>query len=129
MKKITKTVYYCEHCNKHGLSASAMTTHERKCMSNPENIRACLNCIFLEEIEKQYTRKYQNAVDDFSYEDRVAKGFKCLKLNKAIYHVRAEIKDLPQKWPDTFEGQEPMPKECEHSYNTFDYWNDFKGDW
>ena len=129
MKKINKIVYYCDYCNKHGLSASSMTVHERKCMSNPENIRACLNCIFLEEVEIPYTREYGNGVDDTNYEDKVATGFKCLKLNKYIYHVRAEVKDLHKKWPETFKGQEPMPKECEHTYNTFDYWNDFKCNW
>lgn len=129
MKKITKPVYHCDHCKKHGLSISAMVTHERKCMSNPENHRACIDCIFLDEIGIPYTIEFQTDVDDYRYDDRVARGFKCLKLNKSIYHVKAEIKDLPKKWSKTFEGQEPMPKECEHQFKNIDYWTEFGSIW
>lgn len=42
MKIIKKNVYYCEHCKKKGLSASAMTKHERGCTANPK--RECRMC-------------------------------------------------------------------------------------
>lgn len=39
MNAKTKTVYYCDHCKKHGLSRPAMENHERKCVRNP--VRVC----------------------------------------------------------------------------------------
>lgn len=38
MRATTKTVYYCDHCRKHGLSRVAMEKHERVCTLNPERI-------------------------------------------------------------------------------------------
>jgi hypothetical protein len=34
----TKTVYYCGHCRKHGLSRHAMEKHEQHCTLNPERV-------------------------------------------------------------------------------------------
>ena len=129
MKKIIKTVCYCEYCKKHGLSASAMTVHERKCMSNPDNNRACLDCIYLEETKIPYTVEYQRGVDSFDYKDKESTGFKCLKLDKLIYHVKAELNKLPGKWPETFEDQEPMPKECVHQLRNMEYWEEWGFGW
>lgn len=35
MRILTKKVYYCEYCKKHGLSRHAMEKHERHCTLNP----------------------------------------------------------------------------------------------
>jgi len=40
VRVVTKNVFYCDHCRKHGLSRYAMENHERKCTLNPK--RACL---------------------------------------------------------------------------------------
>jgi hypothetical protein len=42
MKTKTKKVYYCEYCNKHGLSAGHMRRHEERCVKNPN--RRCGFC-------------------------------------------------------------------------------------
>jgi len=42
MRTIKKNVYYCDYCNKHGLSASHIVTHERYCTANPS--RRCRLC-------------------------------------------------------------------------------------
>lgn len=42
MKVKTKKVYYCEFCNKHNLSVSAITNHEKHCTLNPD--RKCGVC-------------------------------------------------------------------------------------
>lgn len=110
MRKVLKPVYYCDHCKKHGLSASHITTHEKKCWSNPDNKRACLDCIHLEETEIKYIYDTGLGFDV----TRKSISFKCKKLNKLIYHVKAEHQKLPEKYPETFEEQEPMPKKCEH---------------
>lgn len=110
MKKVLKPVYYCNHCKKHGLSASHITTHEKKCWSNPDNIRPCMDCIHLEETKVEYKKDTGMGFDV----KMSAVSFKCKKLDKLIYHVKAEFKNLPQRFPETFIGQEPMPKKCEH---------------
>lgn len=43
MKIVKKDVYYCDHCNKRGLSKGAMNTHEKHCTANPD--RECRMCI------------------------------------------------------------------------------------
>ena len=53
MKTVTKPVYYCEHCKKHGLSKSAMTYHESICFNNPINFRPCFGCVNLEKKETE----------------------------------------------------------------------------
>lgn len=40
--------YWCDHCNKAGLSARSMTTHEQHCTLNPE--RSCRVCNLLNGI-------------------------------------------------------------------------------
>ena len=36
MKTIKKNVYYCDYCNKRGLSAAHMKKHEKGCTLNPD---------------------------------------------------------------------------------------------
>lgn len=131
MKTLRKEVYYCDHCKRHGLSAGLMTVHENRCLSNPKNIRACIGCIFLEEIEIPYTVISQIAFDEFQYTDKVTTGFKCLhpSINHKMYHVKAEFKKLPEKYPETFADQHPMPLECEHLYTDIELINQFYNYW
>lgn len=35
MLTITRSVYYCEHCKRHRLTASAIEKHEPRCIYNP----------------------------------------------------------------------------------------------
>lgn len=44
MKQRTKEVYYCDHCNKHGLVKSAMERHILSCTKNPDNFHPCFTC-------------------------------------------------------------------------------------
>ncbi len=50
MKTIKKNVYYCDFCKKKGLSASAMTKHEKHCTGNLD--RECRMCGFLPDYRK-----------------------------------------------------------------------------
>lgn len=110
MKELTKKVYYCDHCKKHGLSKGAMSRHEKWCNYNPENRRACEGCKCLDETTISYV------VDEGTegQHTRNSKTFWCVKLSKMLYPVKAEKKDLPNKFPHIFAEQSPMPKTCEH---------------
>lgn len=103
------TVYQCDHCKRKMFVKSAMERHEKWCGNNPNNFKACSGCKFIEEttIEWDY-----DAFD--GYGTAKSKAFRCTKLDKMLYPLKVEKKGLPEKYPETFDGQDPMPKECEH---------------
>lgn len=110
--KTGQTVYYCDHCKKKLLRKKAMEHHEKYCASNPDNRRACEGCEHLEEttVEVEYG-------DDYYTNEPVirrVKAFRCKKLDKMLYPIKAEQRRLPERYPWTFENQEPMPRTCEH---------------
>lgn len=105
------TVYRCDYCKKKMFRKGAMERHERLCDSNPENSKACSGCSFLQET----TVEVYSGTDPYGDErTRDVKAFRCTKLDKMLYPLKVEQKGLVEKYPDTFEDQEPMPKECEH---------------
>jgi len=59
MKTIKKNVYYCDFCNKKGLSASHISIHEKHCTANPKRI--CRTCeanpdidSYIQELKKRF---------------------------------------------------------------------------
>lgn len=107
------TLYKCEFCKKKLQVKHAMVRHEEFCSKNPKNIKACSMCVFLKETTVEYTKFYFNGYSE-SEQDVKAKGFKCEKLNKLLYPTKVEKLDLPNRFPETFADQEPMPNKCEH---------------
>ena len=60
MKTIKKNVYYCEYCNKHGLSAGSMSKHEKHCTANPDReCRLCGNSINVGEVAKKLSSRFK----------------------------------------------------------------------
>lgn len=110
MKIKIKNVYYCSFCTKHGLSKHSMEKHEKYCYSNPENKIACSDCANCVEQTKEIY--YDDMYDGREY--RPAKTFLCTKLNQRMYHFKALKKDLINRFPETFNGEILMPKDCEH---------------
>ena len=107
------TLYYCSHCSKRYEKEYACVKHEHWCSSNPKNFKICGNdCQHLEEVKVEY----------YDYSDRPvnAKGFYCKAKEINIYPLVVERKGLVEKYPETFEDAEPMPKECK-LYKS-DYW-------
>lgn len=105
MKEITKTIYYCDHCNKRYIAQKKrMTRHELMCSANPENKRACYECVFLEEIPTWYYVKNVNG----ELEAKKAKGFYCKKKEVELYPPI-----LDHKGVEVEEHKQPMPKQCE----------------
>lgn len=111
------SIYICEHCKKRYFKKHACEKHEVICYSNPVNFRACSGCDYLHQIE--------NTVyfDTFNGEgSRKFKSFECTKLKKILYPFKVEAKGLLNKYPESFEDQEPMPKHCDkHSDLTNDW--------
>jgi hypothetical protein len=104
------TVYHCDHCKKKMFRKGAMEHHEKWCPKSPENIKACTYCSHLEETE---VTVYWDGYDG-SHESK-RKGFRCTKLDKLLYPLSVQRRGLDGRFPEHFEEQEPMPKECEHT--------------
>lgn len=109
-------VYICEHCKRKMFRKHAMALHEPACFSNPENKRACSGCEHLQQIEILYY------FDHFDGEHEAkTKGFKCNKLDKIMYPYKVEKMGLNTMYPESFEDQIPMPKECEYFDSGFNF--------
>ncbi len=105
MEAKLRMVYTCEYCRKKYVIGQAAIKHEKYCAKNPVNFKACSDCTYCKEDSIEVERDY--GVSRF-------KSFLCSKLNVGIYPTKAERLDLPSRYPETFEDQIPMPKECEH---------------
>ncbi len=110
------TLYSCDYCKKKLQVKHAMIRHEEFCYLNPKNTPACSGCDFLKEIQK--TIYFNSLYNPDSESSRIVKAFNCTKLNKELYPLSALRRDLPSKYPETFEDAELMPNNCEHfSFN------------
>ena len=117
MKTITKPVYYCDYCKKHGLAKGAMKRHELLCFNNPANKRPCFNCQHLTKKEETETCGYQYNGAEIN---RKVNDFYCLAKKTFLYTPQNEIKDNMHEIDN-----EPMPKECEY-YEEINYIDIFK---
>jgi|WetSurMetagenome_2_1015567.scaffolds.fasta_scaffold800885_1 hypothetical protein len=78
MKTIKKNVYYCDHCGKRGMGASAMTKHEKHCTLNPN--RECRLCIMINEVStpshviRDLVEKYKNTFEIVRHEESFGFG-------------------------------------------------------
>jgi hypothetical protein len=97
-----KTVYYCDHCKKHGLSKPAMERHELICKSNPANFRPCFDCVNL-------TKKYVTIYDGADSERDVS-VFYCRAVNKCLHTPQNANKGNMFVIGDY--SNEPMPLQC-----------------
>lgn len=107
MKTITKPVYYCEHCKKHGLSKPKMEHHENICFHNPKNFRPCFECA---NLNKKAVSIYSNYSNGNEWERKV-ELFHCKAKECFLYTPQNEIKGNYFELGDDF--NEPMPHVCD----------------
>lgn len=109
MRSEERTVYFCGFCNKRYLSEYWCLEHEEKCDKNPENHRACFNCIHLEMDHEAiiYEQHYYGGETE-----RKVSAFYCKKLGKYVIPPVAEHKGNAYEFGDKI--NQPMPKECEY---------------
>lgn len=111
------TIYKCDFCPKELKRKHAMVRHEKYCFRNPINDRPCFSCEFLEYKQGESFEVHFVAGGDF--DTRFEKGpnyWFCTKLNKKVYSIEAEKRNLIVKYPETFEDQKPMPKKCKYKH-------------
>lgn len=111
-----KTVYRCDFCSKKLFVKSAMVKHETYCSHNPVNHKACTLCKHISKTTYEYSPG-----DDYSGEPVImtAAAFRCSALNKLVYPTKVERLGLVKQYPDQFEDQIPMPKECDKFEGTW----------
>lgn len=83
-----------------------MERHEKFCGSNPENWNACSDCEYIERETIEIHDGEQRGRSQSS-------GFRCTKLDKLLYPLKAVKLGLLERFPHTFEDQELMPKQCD----------------
>jgi len=108
MKEQTKTVYSCDYCKKKYFVKHACENHEKFCSANPLTFPACTNCIHFEERKKEVY--YERYPEDYTKEFL---SFYCKKRQCGMYPLKALARNLPNRFPETFEGEILLPHECE----------------
>lgn len=108
MKQKQVTQYKCDFCTKKLYVKGAMVRHENWCVKNPINYRACYDgCMHL--------TTNRLLLEEGLHHDRYAENAPfCTKMMKFLLSVQAIKKQLPERYPETFEGHIPMPAKCEH---------------
>lgn len=102
-----QTIYRCEHCRKPYKRKSVAEAHESKCQYNPENYRACLDCVYLTQ-KRVGWYEGDNEMDNYTTFCQ-AKGVviisvNCLPISEHVWDSCGYVEDkLPQ---------EEMPREC-----------------
>ncbi|AIM37395.1 hypothetical protein KO02_12355 [Sphingobacterium sp. ML3W] len=124
------TVYHCDFCKKKLFRKHAMLKHEEGCEQNPKNKIACFSgCRHLEHIEIEFDVFSHHAYEDGEpiLHSRKSSCFKCMTKNTLMYTFAAEKRDLPSKYLEDFENQEPMPKiKCNlHEYHKSNFMEEF----
>jgi hypothetical protein len=120
------TIYRCDFCKKELKLKYAMGIHEEKCNCNPINFRACTNgCAFLDReiIQIDYLSRHDYESGENIYEKKQVNSFKCTKFDKIMYPFSIEKSSALKKYPETFEYQEPMPKECDSFSNEIEFFS------
>ncbi len=119
------TIYKCDFCKKELKRKHAMSKHENLCNCNPVNFKACTNgCVFLEKEKVTLHFEVGHSEDGVEYSEQEKEVFKCTKFDKLMYPFSIERRDLPNKYPSTFEEQEAMPKECD-SFKNNELWDEY----
>lgn len=115
MKTETKEIYKCEFCNKLYQIKRFAEQHEAGCWKNPDNKRACLNCINLTKKQAEITCGYHY---DGSEIDRKLDLLYCNAKKVFLHTPKSEAKKNAFDLGD-YENL-PMPKECELFNNQSD---------
>lgn len=123
MKIIKKNVYYCEFCNKRGLSAYHSSKHEKGCTNNPDRVcKMCQNgagSIFnIREIVAEYKKRFTlELIEKEEYEgsSTIIKDFKATWIGNpiTIEEVRKRVDGCPN-------CMLAIIRQCKFSYHYFE---------
>ena len=117
MKTETIEIYKCEHCNKLYQRKHFCEAHEKNCVHNPDNDRACFNCQFL---IKKTTEYYSDGV--YMKHQGSLNLLYCNKIGIFLYPPKVEHKG--NYFELDAELNEPMRRECKLQKKTHFYIED-----
>jgi len=115
MKTVTQEIYSCDHCKKWYRQKHFCVKHEKSCKKNPENHRACHDCVHLTK-ESTYICEGYNFTEG-EIERQVDILF-CKKKECFIHPPSVEHKGNAFDTGD-YENL-PIPKQCEFQTSHFD---------
>ena len=97
MKTVKKNVYYCDYCNKRGLSASHIMKHENHCTANPDReCRLCESGIDLTKIiDKLKTRFRVNIKEEEEPEGWFTEEVEWIGKEITVDEIRDLADDCP----------------------------------
>lgn len=107
MKETIQTIYRCEYCNKLYQRKHACELHEKHCHHNPDNDRACFDCVHL--TKKDYPVYYDHY--DGSETERYVNALYCPIFEKFVHPPKVEAKGNAFDFGDIL--NDPMPRECD----------------
>ena len=100
------TIYICEHCRKVYQRKNACEHHEKWCIQNPENHRACHDCSHLKmKSNTIYRDTWQGEIEE------TVKALYCEKRDVYIIPLNAESKGNAYEFED--KENLPMFKQCD----------------
>lgn len=128
MKTVKKNVYYCEFCNKHGLSAGAMARHEKHCTMNPHReCRLCEGSPDIPAIIEGFKKRFKLV------EDESIPGFVSIKVEWTGKEITLdEIHDLVEGCPNcslAIMRQAKLLPYCQDISKDFHYQDELKLWW
>ena len=108
-----REIYKCEHCRKIYQIERFCELHELKCIKNPINFMACIDCDHAVKKTMNYTKWIPCLINGEQESEAIIKAFWCNKKGHWIYPstrvlypiIRDDIKDEIEN--------KPMPSECE----------------
>lgn len=118
----TREIYKCDHCKKVYQIKSACEKHELRCKKNPDNLKICHGCNFLEKKEVHVNSMYLYGTDHFEKKQM----FYCKKVNTYLFPLSIEVTNSQHLQEDIDDGEipnEPMKKECDHFDNGWNFKN------
>lgn len=109
------SVYQCDFCKKKLFVKWAMKKHEAQCDNNPLNIKPCMSCEHLNQVDKDvwFDNPYYNPdYNDNEGKTQSVKVFKCEIKDILMFPFKIEKHKRHIIHPSTYDGQEPMPNNC-----------------
>ena len=96
MEMKLKKVYYCDYCKKKGMSASAMSKHEKHCTANPNReCRMCENSWNYSLIAKEFKKRYKIISVPSGFSDYNLEEIKWIKEPIIINEIHDIVEGCP----------------------------------
>lgn len=105
----TKEIYKCEYCKKLYQKKHFAKTHEKMCSKNPDNDRACFDCVHMTKKDVEIYRQYNDEGGEFKEKLKLCY---CPKIESFLHPPKVEHKN--NKFELVDKSNQPMPRKCKY---------------